>query len=698
MEPAKTNTKKRSELFSEYELNLVECIQRATGEDRSKIMSFVDKLTKSRVQDRKTTNIVTTSPGNTRVEETTLFKFVCQHENDIMAANGSIYMPSDKQVSVISQMVSLMMDERKIYKGKMFDAIAADDMVTANLYKFMQATKKINCNSLPGSFGSEFNPFYDKGNYNTITALNRSLIAHAFSTVEQCIGGNEAIFDEEECINHIIVNIRNKPADEDILKILDSYHLFRITADELFQYYHKLVNQYTISDLSIVKKIISTLTEGEISYLYYMGKLFMVFQKNEEIFRGFFDKLFDVSKIERHPETKAEDLKAIDGDLVIAMQIIAAEQLKGYSDLKNLKKSNSDLYLWFVDVCKYGNQMVRMLDDLMNVIMFYPTDYQHIGTRNEMYRNTVPISDTDSTIATLVKWMLWYSKGSTVITQNSFNITAMGIYFMTKCVEHSLYKYSISYGAREKYAKIMKMKNEFLYVALILYPLKKTYAGIIAIHEGIKLAKYKVDIKGGQLRSSTVCKESLDFSKELIVKHILEQFACGQKISAESLINRVVNFEEVIYNSVKHGEMTFLESSAIKNETEYEKPLSSDYFYYVAWQELFADKYGVIRTNSKYPTLKLKEVTPLFLEFMKDATIREKFKAFKEKYGRWPSAIVLNQMMDKIPPELIPLADIREIIFSNMKPSYLTLEKMNVNVGNEGKKMLLSDIYGNLRM
>ena len=144
--------------------------------------------------------------------------------------------------------------------------------------------------------------------------------------------------------------------------------------------------------------------------------------------------------------------------------------------------------------------------------------YQHIGNRHEMIRNSVPISDTDSVITTMVKWMLWYNKGDMFVNQDSYNIAAMGIYFMTKCVEHSLYKYSIGYGAKGKFAKIMKMKNEFLYVALVLYSLKKTYAGIIAIHEGIKLKKYKVDIKGANLRSSAICKESTDFNKELIVK------------------------------------------------------------------------------------------------------------------------------------------------------------------------------------
>lgn len=690
--------KNRSQIFEEYASNMKEFLYRVTGDPPEKIDSFVDTLIRSRIKDRKVTNLVTTSPGNTKVKVDNLYRFISSLDDQIVSASGSVYMQHEKQLSVIAQMVQEMMAKRKKYKNAMFEAIAKDDKVNANKNKFAQATMKINCNSLPGAFGSEYNCFYDKGNYNTITGLNRSLIAHAYSTVEQCIGANEALFSEEECINHIVINLRYRPVDIKIREAIDRYELEYPTVDELFEYYKTQVNQYTVSDLAKVKKILERSNREEIAYLYYLGKFPFLFKKNEKIFRPFFENLFNTEDIPRDPNTKEEDLKEIDGDQVIAFQVIASEKLKGYPDLKALKKENHDLYLWFIDFCKEKTKQLAWLDELLDIFIYYPTDYQHIGNRHEMYRKAVPISDTDSVITTMVKWMLWYNKGSMFVNQDAYSITAMGIYFMTKCVEHSLYKYSIGYGARGKFAKIMKMKNEFLYVALILFALKKTYAGIIAIHEGIKLSKYKVDIKGANLRSSAICKESTDFNRDLIVKSILEVFAGGKKISAQKLINEVVAFEEKIYNDVRSGSSTFLESTAVKEEKEYKKPLSSDYFYYLAWQEIFAKKYGDVRLPSKFPTLKLKDITPLFIENIQDKQIKENFKAFYAKYKKWPTAIILNPMMDKFPQELVALADIRSIIFFNVKPSYLTLERMNISVGHEDKNLLISDVYGNLRL
>ena len=128
------------------------------------------------------------------------------------------------------------------------------------------------------------------------------------------------------------------------------------------------------------------------------------------------------------------------------------------------------------------------------------------------------------------------------------------------------------------------------------------------------------------------------------------------------------------------------------------RTLSSDYFYYLAWHEIFADKYGDIRLPSKFPTLKLKDITPLFIECIQDKSIQKKFKDFFQKYGKWPSAIALNPMSDTFPKELLPIANIREAIYLNIRPSYLTLERMNISVGNEKQHQLISDIYGNLKL
>ena len=159
--------KKRSEIFQEYAANIQEFLQLSTGDDPTEIQNFVTNLIRSRIKDRKIEVIVSPTPGNTKVVTDTLFNFIKKHDDDIISASGSVYTPVDQQQSEIGKMITEMLAKRKKYKAAMFEAIAKDDRVEANKNKFAQATMKINCNSLPGAFGSEYNVFYDKGNYNT---------------------------------------------------------------------------------------------------------------------------------------------------------------------------------------------------------------------------------------------------------------------------------------------------------------------------------------------------------------------------------------------------------------------------------------------------------------------------------------------------------------------------------------------------
>ena len=88
-------------------------------------------------------------------------------------------------------------------------------------------------------------------------------------------------------------------------------------------------------------------------------------------------------------------------------------------------------------------------------------------------RDIVPFSDTDSTTATLKGWVEWYTGTIIESSKESYQISALCIYWLTTVIRGVLHKFSIAHGAHEKYADIMKMKNEFLYIVQILYKAKK---------------------------------------------------------------------------------------------------------------------------------------------------------------------------------------------------------------------------------
>ena len=99
---------------------------------------------------------------------------------------------------------------------------------------------------------------------------------------------------------------------------------------------------------------------------------------------------------------------------------------------------------------------------------------------------------------------------------------------------------------------------DILYPVMIQADVKKHYAGVITVQEGVILPKPDVDIKGGQLRGSKVPKVALkfaeDFSGDLAMQIYNlqmifdpEVFAIGGGISAQKILFDILDqcFEEI---------------------------------------------------------------------------------------------------------------------------------------------------------
>ena len=253
-------------------------------------------------------------------------------------------------------------------------------------------------------------------------------------------------------------------------------------------------------------------------------------------------------------------------------------------------------------------------------------------------------------------------------------------------------KFSIRYGAIPEQRFTMKMKNEYMYPSLILFDIKKTYAGIVAIQEGQILDKPKPDIKGVALRGSDVAPEAIAFTKNLIVNDILHASAHG-KISANALIEKVAAFERKIYHSLQKGETDFLKITSINLEEDYADPLRCAFFYYMAWDEIFSTKYGAYLPPIKTVVIPLIRDRSGYYAWLdsKYPDINRKWMAFEKQYKAL-NFIALNPMLEKIPEEIIPAICMRDVIYHTMKSVYVTMDKMQLGIGYKNQKLLYNDI------
>ena len=682
-------------LFLEYSELITDYIVEQTGGDREQIAKFVQDRIKEKYQPISAVIVHTTSPGNLREETVDFLTFLNKIGKEIITPSGSFYMHTEKRGSVISQMLVDKLAERKAIKKKQLQAEADGNKELAQRCHYQQATIKINANSMPGGFGSAYNIFYDKGGYNAITSTARYMIARAYTIAEQLLGGNFSWFSEEELINHIILLKKACPPKEQIEQTIKKYRLKTPTVKELLDFYTETLRQYVPQCCMVrVDHLLSKQPQHVISFLFYYCNLRHIMWYNDEVFRGYFKWVMSLDGIVKDPNVDPKDAWKID-DTVMAVTTVAHAETFNNRSLKTIIDEDPEMAKYLIAIAKAVEVKLHTLDQLFDTFVNNETEIPEIQNKPMTWRNTVPISDTDSVIFTAKHWDTWYRGAKTDVVKESYQITSLVIYWLTHAVKYALKRFSVRHGVTGDLVYKLAMKNEFLYPCLLLFDTKKTYAGIQLVQEGVIFPKPKPDIKGQKIRGSILCKESLDFAQDLIVNDVLTP-VMDSKISVMALIQKVVAFENKIRASICAGETQFMKITSLKYKKDYKKPESTSvYFAYMFWQAVFAKKYGEMQPPLK--TIFFGTINPLQsywnMLHEKYPKIYEDMLTFVNQYKKFPGTIIINPQLEKIPTELLPVIDIREIIYDNIKPTYYTLNRLGISCGFEKQKVLLSDIY-----
>lgn len=622
-----------------------------------------------------------------------------QQKDNIMSDSGSIYCQHTVKLSKTIEMIIDMLKNRKKEKKLQFKAKAAGDTTEEMKHYYAQTLIKITMNSLPGNYGSPYSLFYSKANYNAITSCGRSLIGYANSEIEAVLGGNFAWLSMDEILQHLIAHI-NKGIDCNLVEaVMDQYKLKRATHQELFEFYRQGMTKYhRYNNFDQLTDMISKLNDSEVQYFWYFQNFRHMFMGNSDSMKSWFHDLFDVNKIDFSDNTVTpDDLFKLDGALVILCNVAFREQVDpGDPEIQvyDLPKARPDLAIKFVHIARYVEHKLHDMDNLFNLFLFTPINRTSVRTRPMMARNTAIVSDTDSVIFTVKDWVEWYTGNVYSIAKESYHIACVMIYWITQAITHTLLLYSQAHGARDEYEKVMAMKNEFLYTVMILADVKKHYAGIVAVQEGVLLPKPDIDIKGVQFKSSDICKTATDFAKNLFENDVLDIMHKEGTVSAHSLIQKVCEFELRIRKDLEEGKSEWFKSLSIKKKTDYSTPMSSNWYYFFAWQEIFAAKYGDIMIPTKAPAVPIHPPTTEYLEWLAKTSpnIHKRMIAFLTS-NRPPTMIVINPIGNKVPAELIPLIKFTDIIHHNVKPCHLLLKQIGISCGFDSNKLLFSDVY-----
>lgn len=645
------------------------------------------------------------SPGNSELVEVDLLSHIRENSNKIITPCSTIYKPTDEQVAFDKQFIDMLRNNRDVAKKAMLKYKAEGRTQEAKLEDFKQSLSKILVNSIIGSNGNNQNAMYDLESFNGVTSMARHGVIMAYAYVERFLTSNFYFPDLEHAINYIVTVKNLCPSKEVIYGLTEKYKLINPLPCEVADMLLEGLKYYTYNHASNqikLNQILEAMPHHELTFIYYSRNLYNLFTANSTFWKNWIHKFtnyhseiydFDLTI----NEVKPEDLYKLDGDLLQVIATIYSNELKGMQ----IKKTPSDNPELARRLALIGHCMQKQLDetsDLLDVFLHNETCVSHIHLQRNIVRKCVAISDTDSVIFTTKHLVSWFLGGELKFSQDAYNINAIVVYLLTKSIASIIRHMSIARGATGDNIEMIEMKNEYLYPVLIKTGIGKHYAGRITVQEGNFLPTPTMDIKGVAFMSSNIPKISHDFVKKFLIRIQDEMIEYGN-LYASDFIMMAYEYEQSIIKSLKNGEFTYFPNIAIRNKDEYKKPESSVFVNYEFWQHVFSEKYGDINIPTKVPIIPItpKSITDKsylnWLEQENNSVYRKMIKFTEKLNGKDITRIPLSISLATVPREIVPIVQIRPIVYKNMAPVQLALKSLGIDLGNPKKMPLLSDYY-----
>lgn len=663
---------------------------RMRGIPKAEAVAFVTKTAKAQFTDRRVKMLTRTPNQDFAVQVGSLFKFVANHRNEILSPSGSTYLSPRVQEANTRRLISEYQSERKRTKKISLKAEASGDTVTAQIYHNLQTSIKILLNSIPGGFGSAYNPLYDKGGYNAITSMGRAMIGTACGVCEHLLSDNPIWFTEDEVVNYIMLNVKHTPPAEQLQRVMQRYELRSVSPEELYRDFRTKVNDDHSRPMPILAALTYRLSQPELDYCYYLGNAVKILQRGNGKF--WVHRLFNPSSLQVDNIAPADLMKVPEPILVMIASCFSDEM--GNLQFYQLPEQNPELARRITAFGHYVIQELAGWQEMIHTLMLPRVAIPLANHKKNGGRYSVILSDTDSVIFTMKLWAKWYT-GSYNVTPGVLQVCGLMVYLLIQGCQNVLQIWGTHRGCEKEDLHLIEMKNEFFYACMLLFEAKKVYAGIINMREGMLLSKPKVDIKGVALRGSNVCEESSAFVEDTIVNQILTPAVNGD-LDPLTLVQRQAAYERKIIAATQSGSPEYLKIWTVNPADRYEDPNQSAHFYWEAWEAIFAPELGHVQIPNKLPTVVLLKPNADYWTWLEhqNPTVANRFREFLTRYDKKAlSAMIIGPDHGKIPAEILPLVNIRATVVHNVTPVYLCFERLGLYDPFLKKQLLFSDLY-----
>lgn len=650
-----------------------------------------DSIASKIIKDNKPKNPIVTYNNKNEVGDmekttTTLSNYLKDtiEDNNIIVPSFTNYTHPSKKLSMHSDFLIKNVALRKKDKHQAFVYELNGDLEKYMYFNTMSNIRKIFNNSVSGAYGSKGTILSNFSAHYTLTSITRCMSSIGNITTESIVAGNKYFKDPDTTINYVIAVI-HKANRNMIHRVVDKFKLYVPTADECMEmilyssrwYWKDIDKENTIFNL------INTLQDYELTALMYTNDLWHFKKYNEDVTRDIIKGMS--SKYTNLSDNPVDELYKAPEGIGNLVHLVCSDDIKGINiDYKKLVNDDPKLLDLLAST---SNGICKTMDKYWLFFKaFFVTDIlpTSIAYVKDMLRDSIVLSDTDSTCGSYDRWVEWYY-GDYEFHSGAVGVAGAVMTINSQVMDHFIKVFCANMNIDKSNYEVLKMKNEFYWHVFVATNAGKHYYANTYIQEGNVFKEDKLERKGVHLIASSIKKDLQKMTKD-ILEEILETVKTKQPISLKKWVDRCAQVELEIIDTINKGDVSIFKTNPIKEAKAYKDvPERSPFKHHIWWNKHFGDKYGnppePPYTSVKIP-LNLNNRTDVnnWLESITDIEIRNSliewnknrtaldFKTF------WLPLPIADRI--GIPEEFRKVINVKRIISDNLQPFYMVLESL----------------------
>lgn len=506
------------------------------------------------------------------------------HDRPILTSFGCLFHRHGDVNNPLYMMIQEFADRRNRFKKEMLKHKKGSEQYKA--YDLKQAVAKIDVNGIYGAMGQPSSIFYNFEVAASITRQGRASITASIMLFESFLANNIKFGSLNEVIMFIDHIVLMKPTRQyEDHRILDR----DISIQEVFD---KLMSSCGYrwkpdhTEANIIWKILHQLSQFHLNRLYYKNNIYAFFNNTEP--KDFLlELLYSLDSPFIDPNSPPPMIK---DNLDVLVDMVKEYIYYPYQIIDKIERVET-LYRQIdlvtdTDSCiiclnPWYEYVANLTKDLDIDLKHYELDM--IGLLNKENPNDasdlMEESKTEYIYDFRNKEILEKKRlvdPFKIIPEDAMRYSIINIlaYVISKLLRDYFDRISVKNNVTNDTHNfcLMNMKNEFLFLRMLLSDAKKHYASIVELQEGHKVPLDKqLDIKGLQIDKSVVPEST----KEALGNILHEDVLRPDYIDQMKIINKLAVLEKTIYDDIYNGGLKYYSPKKLKPFVTYKNPMST---------------------------------------------------------------------------------------------------------------------------